>query len=175
MRGTPGILTTMEPRFCGLRMTSSFPSSTCYFQSPRDARLVHSTVSSSRIENILATSSRGNHTPSLSETLLFTCSRVRVPSTTSCAPQSDSPADSLVTKVNELPERRKSIDRRVITSENDRRERLIQLVASQLKQAALWGIVGEKAAILSGHTPAVRKGDDARPNPTVSSISVVRG
>ena len=44
------------------------------------------------------------------------------------------------------PTGRKSIDRRAITSDTDRRERLIQLIASQLTQTELGGTVGEKAA-----------------------------
>ena len=47
---------------------------------------------------------------------------------------------------------RMSIDRRAITSDTDRRERLIQLVASQLTQTELGGLggtVGEKAALFT--------------------------
>ena len=50
------------------------------------------------------------------------------------------------------PTGRKSIDRRAITSDNDRRERLIQLVAIQLTQTELGGLggtVGEKAALFT--------------------------
>ena len=50
------------------------------------------------------------------------------------------------------PTGRKSIDRRAITSDTDRRERLIQLVAIQLTQTELGGlgsIVGEKAALFT--------------------------
>ena len=43
----------------------------------------------------------------------------------------------------------KSIGRRAITSDTDRRERLIQIVASQLTQTELGGTVGEKAAIFT--------------------------
>ena len=46
----------------------------------------------------------------------------------------------------------KSIDRRAITSDTDRRERLIQLVATQLTQTELGGLggtVGEKAALFT--------------------------
>ena len=46
---------------------------------------------------------------------------------------------------------RKSIDRRAITSDTDRRERLIQLVASQLTQTELGGTVGEKVAFFTKH------------------------
>ena len=42
------------------------------------------------------------------------------------------------------PTGRKSIDRRAIMSDTDRRERLIQLVASQLTQTELGGTAGEK-------------------------------
>ena len=47
------------------------------------------------------------------------------------------------------PTGRKSIDKRAITSDTDRRERLIQLVASQLTQTELGGTVGEKAALFT--------------------------
>ena len=50
------------------------------------------------------------------------------------------------------PTGRKSIDRRAITSDTDRRERLIQLVATQLTQTKLGGLggtVGEKAALFT--------------------------
>ena len=43
----------------------------------------------------------------------------------------------------------KSIDRREITSDTGRRERLIQLVVSQLTQTELGGTVGEKAALFT--------------------------
>ena len=47
------------------------------------------------------------------------------------------------------PTGRKSIDRRAITSDTDRRERLIQLVASQLTLTELGGTVGEKSALFT--------------------------
>ena len=53
------------------------------------------------------------------------------------------------------PTGRKSIERRAITSDTDRRERLVQLVAIQLTQTELGGLgglggtVGEKAALLT--------------------------
>ena len=47
------------------------------------------------------------------------------------------------------PTGRKRIDRRAITSDTDRRERLIQLVANQLTQAKLESTVGEKAALFT--------------------------
>ena len=47
------------------------------------------------------------------------------------------------------PTGRKSIDRRAITSDTDRRERLIQLVASQLTQTKFGGTVGETAALFT--------------------------
>ena len=45
-----------------LRVTTSLPSSTHSSPSPRDARLVHSTVPGPRKGNVLTTSSRDNHT-----------------------------------------------------------------------------------------------------------------
>ena len=54
--------------------------------------------------NVLTTSSRDNHTASLSEMSLFTCSRMRIPTTTSCAPESDSRGDSLVIENSECPQ-----------------------------------------------------------------------
>ena len=47
------------------------------------------------------------------------------------------------------PTGRESIERRATTSDTDRRERLIQLVASQLTQTELGGTVGEKAALFT--------------------------
>ena len=47
------------------------------------------------------------------------------------------------------PTGRKNIGRRAITSDIDRRERLIQLVASQLTQTKLGRTVGEKAALFT--------------------------
>ena len=47
------------------------------------------------------------------------------------------------------PTGRKSIGRRAITSDTDRRERLIQLVAIQLTQTELVGTVGEKVALFT--------------------------
>ena len=91
-------------RFCGLRVTTGLPSSTWSSPSPRDARLVHSTALGTRMGNVLTTSSRGNHTASLSETSLFNYSRVRIPTTTSCAAQSDSTADSLAIENSEPPQ-----------------------------------------------------------------------
>ena len=52
----------------------------------------------------------------------------------------------------QAPTGRKSIDRRAITSDTDRRERLIQLVAVHLTQTELGGLggtVGEKAALFT--------------------------
>ena len=52
----------------------------------------------------------------------------------------------------QAPTGRKSIDRRAIPSDTDRRERLIQLVAIQLTQTELGGLggtVGEKAALFT--------------------------
>ena len=51
------------------------------------------------------TSSRDNHTASLSEMSLFkSCSRMRIPTTTSCAPVSDSQGDLLVIENSEPPQ-----------------------------------------------------------------------
>ena len=97
-------MTAAEPLFCGLRVTTSLPSSTRSSPFPRDARLVHSTVPGPWIGNVLTTYSRDNHTASLSEMSLFTCSRVRIPTTTSCAPESDSPADYIVIETSEPPQ-----------------------------------------------------------------------
>ena len=85
---------------------------------------------------------------------LFTCSRTRIPTTTSCAPESDSQEDLLVIENSEPLQgaRVLSIDRRAITSDTDRRERLINLVASQLTQTELGGLagtVGEKEALFT--------------------------
>ena len=69
------------------------------------------------------------------------------------------------------PTGRKSIDRRAITSDTDRRERLIQLVASKLTQTELVGLggtVGEKAVLFTD--TLLRRGGNVRPNPTVPYI-----
>ena len=100
---------------CGLRVTTSFPSSTHSSRSPRDARLVHSTVPGPRIGNVLTTLPRDNHIASLFEMSLFTCSRVRIPTITSCTPESDSPEDSLVTENSKPPK-----GARVLTDEQSR-------------------------------------------------------
>ena len=47
------------------------------------------------------------------------------------------------------PTGRKIIDRRAITTDTDRRERLIQLVVSQLTQTELGGTVGERVALFT--------------------------
>ena len=47
------------------------------------------------------------------------------------------------------PTGRKSIDKRAITSDTDRRERLVQLVASQLTQTEHGGTVGDKASLFT--------------------------
>ena len=57
---------------------------------------------------------------------------------------------------------RKSFDRRAITPGADRREGLIQLVASQLTKTELGGTVGEKAAIFTDTLP--RSAEEARPD-----------
>ena len=86
-----------------------------FFSVPKDARLVHSTVPGPRIGNVLTTSSHDNHSASLSEVSLFTCSRMRIPTTTSCAPESESQGDSLVIENNEPPQ-----GARVLTDEQSR-------------------------------------------------------
>ena len=102
-------------RFCGLRVTTSLPSSTHSSPSPRDARLVHSTVPGPRIGNVLTISSRDNHIASLSKMSLFTCSRMRIPTTISCAPESDFQGDLLVIENSEPPQ-----GARVLTDEQSR-------------------------------------------------------
>ena len=70
---------------------------------------------------------------------------MRIPTTTSCAPFARN-------RKQRAPTGRKRIDRRAITSDTDRRERLIQLVAIQLTQTEfgeLGGSVGEKAALFT--------------------------
>ena len=82
---------------------------------PRDARIVHSTVPGPRIGSVLTTSSRDIHTASLSEMSPFTCSRMRIPTTTSCAPESDFQGDLLVIENSKPPE-----GARVLTDELSR-------------------------------------------------------
>ena len=101
MEGTLGPVIATEPRFCGLRVTTSLPTSTGSSPSRRDTRLVHLTVPGPRIGNVLTTSSRGNHTLSSFETSLFISSRVRIPTTVSCVSHS---AGSVVTLNSEPPQ-----------------------------------------------------------------------
>ena len=93
----------------------SLPSSTHSSPSPRDARLVYSTVPDPRIGNVLTISSRDNRNASLSEMSLFTCSRMRILTTISCAPESDSQGDLLVIENSEPPQ-----GARVLTNEQSR-------------------------------------------------------
>ena len=109
------VATATEPRFCGLRVTTSLPSSTHSSPSPSDARLVHSTVPGPRIGNVLTISSRNNHIASLSEMSLFTCSRMRILTTISCAQESASQGDLLVIETSEPPQ-----GARVLTDEQSR-------------------------------------------------------
>ena len=55
-------------------------------------------------KRIETTSSRDNHIASLSEMSLFTSTRMRIPTTTSCAPESESQGDSLVIENSEPPQ-----------------------------------------------------------------------
>ena len=64
-----------------------------------------------RIDYIITRQSHAN----LYEMSLFTCSRMRIPTTTSCAPESDSQGDSLVTENSEPPQ-----GARVLTDEQSR-------------------------------------------------------
>ena len=119
------------------------------------------------MENDLDASSRSSHTPSLSETSLFTCSSVRMPTTTSFTPESGSPADSLVTENSESLQGTKVLINRAITTENDLCERLIQLVANQFTQAKLGGTVGEKAALFTD--TLLRSAEELTPCPICRS------
>ena len=71
---------------------------------------------------------------------IIVCARVRIP------------GRFARNRKQRAPTGRKSIDRRAVTSDTDRRERLIQLVAIQLTQTELGGLgctVGEKAALFT--------------------------
>ena len=107
---------TSPLRFAG---DTKFALVNTVYPSPRDACLVHSTVPDPRIRNVSTTSSRGHYTTSLFETSLPIYRRVRIPTTTSCAPESDCPADSIVIENSEPPQGA-SIGRRAITSDTDR-------------------------------------------------------
>ena len=65
------------------------------------------------------------------------------------------------------PTGRNSIDRRAITSDTDRRERLIKLVASQLTQTELGGTVREKAALFTD--TLLRSAEEVMPGQTRQS------
>ena len=141
MEGTPGSLTATEARFCGLRVTRSLPSST---RSCPSSRTFNGTrpADRKRLDYIIM---RQSHRKLVRNV------------TVHLQPRTDSDHNIVSTTVR-LPGRfarnrkqrartdRKSIDRRANTSDADRRERLIQLVASQLTQTELGGTVGEKAA-----------------------------
>ena len=86
-----------------------------FFSAPKGARLVHSTVPGPRIGNVLTVLSRDNHIASLSEMSLFTCSRIRILTTISCAPESVSQGDLLVIENSEPPQ-----GARVLTDEQSR-------------------------------------------------------
>ena len=66
------------------------------------------------------------------------------------------------------PTGRKSIVRRAITSDTDRRERLIKLVAIQLTQTELGGTVREKAALFTD-TLLLRSAEEVMPGQTRQS------
>ena len=80
------------------------------------------------------------------------CARVRIP------------GRFALNQKQRAPTGRKSIDRRAITSDTDRREWLIQLVAIQLTQTELGGLggtVGEKAALFTD--TLLRSADEVMP------------
>ena len=143
--------------------------------SPRDARLAHSTLPGPRIGNILTTSSRDNHTASLSKMSLFTCSRMRIPTTTSCAPESDFQGDLLVIENSEPPQ-----GARVLTDELSRLTPTdangwfnLLPVSSRRPNSRDSGHSRRKSGPFHRHTPTVRRGGNARPNPTVPYIWAV--
>ena len=59
------------------------------------------------------------------------------------------PGGFALNRKQRAPTGRESIDRRAITSDTDRRERLIQFAISQLTQTELGGTVGEKAGLFT--------------------------
>ena len=75
-----------------------------------------------------------------------------------CAPQSDFPADSILLENHEPPQGTRVIDKRAITSDDDRHERLVQLVAGHLTQAELGGTIGEKVALSTDTLPRFAEG-----------------
>ena len=128
------------------------PSSTRSSPSSKDARLVHSTVPGPWIGNVLTTSSRDNHTASLSEMSLFTCSRVRIPTTTSCAPESDSQADSLVIENSEPRQGARALtDEQSRLTPTDANGRFTCSQSAHVTE--LGGTVGEKAALFTDTFP----------------------
>ena len=125
-----------------------------FFSAPKGctSRTFNGTRPANR-KRIYNTSSRDNHTASLSEMSLFTCSRMPIPTDHNivCA-RVRLPGRFARNRKQRAPTGRKNIGRRAITSDTDRRERLIQLVASQLTQTELGGLggtVGEKAALFT--------------------------
>ena len=86
-----------------------------FFSVPKGCTSRTSTVPGPRIGNVLTISSRDNHIASLSEMSLFTCSRMRILTTISCVPESDSLGDLLVIENSEPPQ-----GARVLTDEQSR-------------------------------------------------------
>ena len=88
-----------------------------FFSVPKEctSRTFNGTRPADRKRIDYGTSSRDNHAASLSEMSLFTCSRVRILTATSCAPESDSQADSIEIENSEPPQ-----GARVLTDEQSR-------------------------------------------------------
>ena len=156
-------MTATEPRFCGLRATTSLPSSTRYFPSPRDARLVYSMLPGPRIGNVLTTY---YHTRQPHRKLVRNV-------TVHLQPRTDSDHNIVCATVRlrdrlarnrkqRAPTGCKSMDRQAITSDTNWREGLIQRIASQLTQTEPEGIVGKKAAIFTD--PLLQFAEEMIPN-----------
>ena len=112
-----------------LWVTTSWPSFTHSSAFPRDARLVNGTqsVDRKRIDNNITRQPHHKlvqnitvHLPPRTDSDHIMCARVRLP------------GRNAHNRKQRTPTVRKNIDRREITSDVDRRERLIQLIASQL-------------------------------------------
>ena len=114
-----------EPRFCGLRVTASLPSSERSSPSPRDARLVHSTVPGPRIGNVLTTSSRDNHTTKLVRNATVHLKLLTDSDHNVVCATVRTPGKFARNRKQRAASAHRSFVRRAIPSYTDRRERLI--------------------------------------------------
>ena len=155
-------MTATEPRFSGLRVTNKLGFVNTFFSVPKGctSRTFSGTrpADRKRLDYIIK---RQPHRKLVRNVTVYlqphadsdhniVCARVRLP------------GRFARNRKQRAPTGRKSIDRRAITSDTDRREQLIQLVASRLTQTELGGTVGEKAALFAD--TLLRSAEEAMPS-----------